>query len=101
MTVADSVTKKSNLALRTVHVNGSLGSIQRITDVSAGRDTGVPQMVANEAGLMLAWTDIAPQHGLRTALVSWGSLVSSATLKPMLFAQNTPLFIPIICGQPH
>ncbi len=101
MTVADSVTRKSSLVLRTVDVDGSLGPIKRISEVSAGRDTGIPQMIANDAGIMFAWTDMAPQHGVRTAVVSWDSLQSTASIEPMFFAQSHPLFIPTICEQPH
>jgi hypothetical protein len=101
MTVADAVTKKSSLALRKIDVDGSLGVVKRVIDISAGRDTGVPQMISTDKGLVLAWTDVAPTHGVRTALVDWNSLQSTAVLKPIFFAQSTLPFIPTICGRPH
>jgi len=101
MTATDSVTKKSSLALRTLGSDGSLGSIKLIAEVSAGRDTGVPQMVANDEGIMLAWTDIAPEYGVHTALVSWDTMQATVSLKPMFFAQSAPLYIKSICEQPH
>lgn len=101
MTVADAVTKKSSLALRKIDVDGSLGVIKRVIDISPGRDTGVPQMISTDKGLVLAWTDVAPTHGVRTALVDWNSLQSTAVLKPIFFAQSTLPFIPTICERPH
>ncbi|CAN1490755.1 hypothetical protein MCEKH45_00192 [Methylophilaceae bacterium] len=107
MTATDAVTKKSSLAIRTIHVDGSLGWINRVLEISAGRDTGVPQMVTSGAGLALAWTDAAPSYGVRTALLSWDDLQSHAFFNPAsfskatLFGHNALPFTPIICGQPH
>lgn len=101
MAAANTSTKKSSLALRAIHPNGSHGPITHVAEVSAGRDTGVPQMMADDKGLMLAWTDPSPNYGIRTAHVSWDSLQSKASSKPMLFAQNALPFIPSICEQSH
>lgn len=101
MTAADTVTKKSSLALRRIDIDGSLGVVKRVIDISPGRDTGVPQMISADKGLVLAWTDVAPTHGVRTALVDWDSLQSTAVSKPIFFAQSTLPFIATICGRPH
>jgi hypothetical protein len=107
MTATDAVTKKSSLAVRTIHVDGSLGLIKRLLDISAGRDTGVPQMVASDAGLTFAWTDTAPSYGVRTALLSWDGLQFNAFFNPAsfskttLFGHNALPFKPMICVQPH
>jgi hypothetical protein len=107
MTAADAVTSKSSLALRTIQVDGQLSVTKRAIEVSPGRDTGVPQMVASDKGLVLAWTDVAPSYGVRTALVSWDSLPIKASPMEMLstkskvVAQYKLPFISTICGQPH
>lgn len=107
MTAADAVTKKSSLALRTIQVDGQLSAINRAIEISPGRDTGVPQMVASDKGLVLAWTDVAPNYGVRTAFVSWDSLPTKASIMEMLstkskvVAQYKLPFISTICGQPH
>lgn len=105
MTAADTVTKKSSLALRTIQADGTLGAVKQMVAISAGRDTGVPQMIATKAGLLLAWTDAAPDYGVSTALVRWASLQSTMLLMPatkMQFADaGIPAFVATICGQPH
>lgn len=107
MTVADTVTKKSNLVLRTIRTDGKLSAIKRTIEVSSGRDTGVPQMVASNQGLVLAWTDAVPNYGVRTALVSWDTLSTKAlpmeflSTKSKVVAQYKLPFISTICGQPH
>jgi hypothetical protein len=101
MTAPSITSRKSSLALRTLGVDGSLGTIKIITDVNAGRDTGLPQMVSNDAGIMLAWTDMAPQYGVRTAFVSWDNIQSTASLESMNIAQTVPRYIQSICEQPH
>ena len=69
MTALNAATKKTHLALRTISVDGSIGSMQRVTAVSGGRDTGVPQMVADKTGVLLAWTGKTPKHGIHTVWV--------------------------------
>ena len=101
MTAADAITKKSSLVLRRIDVSGSLSIVKRIVDISPGRDTGVPQMISADKGLVLAWTDIAPTYGVRTVLVDWNSLHSTAVSKPIFVAQSIASFIPTICGRPH
>ena len=79
MTSANTASNTASLALRALHPNGGVGATLHVTDISAGRDTGVPQMVSTDSGLMLAWTGSAPAYGIRTALVSWNML------QPVLF----------------
>ena len=62
------------LVLRTLSDTGPLGTVQIIADISGGRDSGVPQLIKAEAGLLLAWTDAAPEYGIRTAWVSAAAL---------------------------
>lgn len=69
MTAADPRTKNSSIALRTIELTGSVGPVVRLVDVSPGRDTGMPQLISDESGLMLAWTEPGPAYGVRTALI--------------------------------
>lgn len=105
MTAADAVTKKSSLALRTLQADGTLGAIKRVIAISAGRDSGVPQMLADKTGIMLAWTEAAPSYGVSTARLSWSSLQSTAAFMPttkLQFAASTASpFVATICAQPH
>jgi hypothetical protein len=57
LTAADGAGKHTHLALRTISTDGELGGVQRIAEISTGRDAGVPQMAATQQGLMLAWTN--------------------------------------------
>ena len=69
----DAVTGKASLALRKVYADGSSGPIHRLKEISGGRDSGVPQVVAYGSGLMMAWTGEAPGHGLHTVFVHSGA----------------------------
>ncbi|MEO6562551.1 MAG: hypothetical protein ABIN99_05835 [Nitrosospira sp.] len=69
ITAADAGTKKAGLALRRVYSDGSSGSIQRLKEISGGRDSGVPQLVAYGKGFMVAWTGEGPTHGIHTLIV--------------------------------
>jgi hypothetical protein len=63
-----------------VHADGSSGSIQRLQEISGGRDSGVPQLVAYGKGFMMAWTGEGPGHGIHTVFVpSDGSSVLGDT----------------------
>jgi len=105
MTAADVVTKKSHLALRTIQADGRLGAVKRVIAMSAGRDSGVPQMIADQAGIMLAWTNAAPDYGVSTARLSWASLQSTAAFASSTSARladtAVPGFVATICGQAH
>lgn len=105
MTEADALTKKSYLALRTIQADGRLGAVKRVIAISAGRDSGVPQMITDQTGITLAWTNAAPDYGVSTARLSWASLQSTAA-----FASSTRTrpadtaalgFVATICGQAH
>ncbi|MGE0622866.1 MAG: hypothetical protein AB7I04_15510 [Pseudomonadales bacterium] len=50
------------LQFRTVAVDGSLGPIQTVADVSPERNAGFPQMIRWEQWLVFAWTDVASQR---------------------------------------
>lgn len=101
MTAPDVLTKKSSLVFRTIHVNGALGIARHVMEVSAGRDTGVPQMVAHDKGLVFAWTDMAPTYGVQTVFVNWNNLQSMSSAKPIYLAQTTVSFVQSICGRSH
>lgn len=69
ITAPDAVSKKSSLALRKVHADGSSDPIHRIKEISGGRDSGVPQLAAYGSGFMIAWTAEDPAHGLHTVFI--------------------------------
>lgn len=102
MTTVDGATKKSSLALRPVHKNGTLGSITKVVEISAGRDAGVPQMAADDKRLMLAWTADAPDYGIKTVEIAWQDIPLTDSTKLQSFAVGKLLpFIPYICGRAH
>ena len=76
VTAPDAVTKKSSLALRKLFVDGTTGPVQRTVEISSGRDAGVPQLIVDGLGLILAWTGAAPDHGIHTAFVPLDALGS-------------------------
>jgi len=74
ITAPDAVTKKTSLALRKLFVDGSTGPVQRTVEINGGRDAGVPQLITDGSGLILAWTGAAPGHGIHTAFVPLDAL---------------------------
>lgn len=74
ITAPDVVTKKSSLALRKLLVDGTTGPVQRTVEISDGRDAGVPQLIVDGSGLILAWTGATPGHGIHTAFVPLDAL---------------------------
>ena len=66
MTTPQDDTGRATLALRTFSLDHTLGPVQKITDMSGGRDSGVPQLIKGESGLLLAWTAAAPDYGIQT-----------------------------------
>jgi hypothetical protein len=70
ITVPDLATMKSHLVLRKLYTDGSSGRSIRVAEISAGRDSGVPQMVADGSNFLLAWTGEAPDHGVHMISVS-------------------------------
>ncbi|MEP7371040.1 MAG: sialidase family protein [Nitrosospira sp.] len=69
ITATDAGTRKASLALRKLYTDGSSGPIQRLKEISGGRDTGVPQLAAYGSGFIMAWTGEAPSHGIDTVFV--------------------------------
>lgn len=113
---AASQDKKSTLAFRIIKKDGTLGSIKRALELSPGRDTGVPQIITNEEGVFLAWTDAAPDYGIKMVMIDWkefqsGTLQSEQpqfnwlqSLVPTdenSVAHNTLPFTAYICKQTH
>jgi hypothetical protein len=66
LTKVDSKNKNSWLAVRKVSTNGMLGHVMPLLKVSPGRSTGIPQLARIASGFMLAWTEPAPNYGIRT-----------------------------------
>lgn len=59
LTATDRMTKKASIAARKIFIDGTMGPIKRLIDITPGRDSGVPQLVKNKPGFMLAWTSTA------------------------------------------
>lgn len=98
--------KKSWLMLRKISPDGVLSSPVKVVELSAGRDTGVPQMVATKTGLLLAWTHAAPNYGIHLHQVSWAELESKSKVLALPTIFNRSIFevnnIPItICRAQH
>ena len=70
ITAPDLATMKSHLVLRKLYTDGSSGRLIRLAEISAGRDSGVPQMVADGSNFLFAWTGEAPDHGVHMISVS-------------------------------
>ncbi len=69
ITAPDQATNTPRLALRTLSLNGSIGPIQYLTEISGGRDSGFPQISAEPSGVLLAWTGTTPGFGIHTAWI--------------------------------
>ncbi len=54
LTAMDSETRKVSLAARKIFIDGMMGLIKHLIDINAGRESGIPQLVKNESGFMLA-----------------------------------------------
>ncbi len=65
----DAAYKSAGLLLRRIRAGVAL-PVERIATLSAGRDSGVPQIVSYDGCLLVAWTGQAPEHGVRTAIVA-------------------------------
>ncbi|WON73905.1 hypothetical protein [Nitrosospira sp. Is2] len=70
ITAPDLATMKSHLVLRKLYTDDSSGRLIRLAEISAGRDSGVPQMVVDGSDFLLAWTGDAPDHGVHMISVS-------------------------------
>jgi hypothetical protein len=98
--------KKSWLMLRKMTANGVLSTPIKVVELSAGRDTGVPQMVATKQGVLLAWTHAAPNYGLHLHQLSWAELEEKSNVSALPSLFNGSLFethhIPFtVCRAPH
>ncbi len=70
--------KKSSLNIKVIYTDGRVEATRQLAEVSSGRDTGVPQMVFAADGLLLAWTNPAPQYGITTKLLRHADLKLAA-----------------------
>lgn len=93
----DKISKNSHLSLRSIKNDGTLSAPKQVAELSAGRDTGVPQMAVTKRGLMLAWTEKSTNNGIKTSMLDWQGLEVSASIKQIVIAKNTLPFIPSIC----
>lgn len=107
VTAANSAGKHASLALRTISIDGEMGEVQRIAEISTGRDTGVPQMAAAEQGVLLAWTNAESTHGIKTTIVPWADLTKQSFLQKVsdmrhaLFVTKPAVFLASICVNRH
>ena len=70
--------KKSALNIKVIYTDGRVEATRQLAEVSSGRDTGVPQMVFTADGLLLAWTNPAPQYGVTTKIMRHADLKLAA-----------------------
>jgi hypothetical protein len=66
LTATDNITRMANVAARKIFADGTMGPIKRLIDISPGRESGIPQLVKNELGFILAWTSTAPDYRVHT-----------------------------------
>ncbi len=99
MTATDATNKKSQLVLRAIKTDGTLGAYKKVADVSAGRDTGVPQMLATKQGLLFAWTGNSPDYGIKTTTLSWQEFATATSARVTFFETASLPFTPLICAQ--
>lgn len=101
MTQADSANKKADLALRVIHTDGRAENIKPVVKISAGRDAGVPQMVMLPDGkVMLAWTDSAPEYGIKTLVADIKMLKEDISMQTDSMRWPVP-FMAYVCSQRH
>lgn len=101
MTRADSTNKNANLALRVIHTDGSADNIKSVAKVSASRDTGVPQLaILPDGKVMLAWTESAPEYGIKTLVADVNTLKQDVSMQTYLIQKPLP-FVAYICNQKH
>ena len=60
----------AQIRYRTMSGNGSAGPETIVSDTSASRMSGFPQMLAYGDGLLFAWTEVGEPSRVRTALVT-------------------------------
>lgn len=69
LTAMDKVTRKANIAARTMNLDGSLGKIKLLSEISPGRDSGVPQIAKTQTSALLAWTQTDFPSGVKVLLI--------------------------------
>lgn len=69
LTAMDKVTRKASIAARTMSVDGGLGNVKLLSEISPGRDSGVPQIVKTQTSALLAWTQTDFPSGIKVLLV--------------------------------
>lgn len=74
LTATDSITKMANVAARKIFTDGTMGPIKRLIDINPGRESGIPQLVKNESGFILAWTSTTPDYRVQTMQFPLGLL---------------------------
>lgn len=101
MMQANSANKKTDIALRVIHTDGSADNIKPVVKVSAGRDAGVPQLAMLPDGkVMLAWTESAPDYGIKTLVADINKLKADVPMQTYLMQQPLP-FVAYICSRKH
>lgn len=101
MSQADQVTKQSSIVLRKIRTDGTMaGDVRHLADVSAGRETGVPQLASDGGRLVWAWTSPAPAYGVVTIAAAPDALQPMAS--SFSLQQAVPgLVTPYICQARH
>lgn len=101
MTHADLTNKNASLALRVIHTDGRADKIKSVVKVNAGRDTGVPQLaMLSDGKVMLAWTEPAPEYGIKTVVVDINTQKKDASMQSYFMQKPLP-FVAYICSQKH
>ncbi|GJL56703.1 MAG: hypothetical protein NPIRA02_38350 [Nitrospirales bacterium] len=57
------------LALRTLSRDGKISPVFHLAEISQGRNSGFPQIHADQSGLLVAWTNAAPDYGIHTSWI--------------------------------
>lgn len=70
LTATDNITRMANVVARKIFADGTMGPIKWLIDISPGRESGIPQLVKNELGFILAWTSTAPDYRVHTMQLS-------------------------------
>ncbi|MCX7627477.1 MAG: hypothetical protein N2Z69_03585 [Methylophilaceae bacterium] len=69
----------SEVAVRRLFPDGRHGPELRVAQLSAGRDSGVPQLAVVNDGILLAWTGPAPEFGIHMAWMGRDRLKHAAS----------------------
>lgn len=107
MAAVDTAGKNSKLALRAINMDGGMSDIKYTLKLSAGRDTGVPQIAVVERGVLLAWTGIAPFNGINMMIVPWEEFSGENFINQLknsvqeLFIEKKIPFVASLCERKH